>query len=212
MAGMNGIRNRAKSLWIKAMKAVGNTAASIASNTRYKVDEMTLQNKRREIRGNLSDMLYSQWMKGEKFSPELNKLLAEMQQIDNQLNDIRAERYAHTKAKSNGETAGGKESQTKSEESKTDISAAIQEPVQKNLPDGDGTDNLPGTRTDAFADSGLSLSNEINECFDHTDSVDRMAEKVNTSLHQLTNKIRSFPTTETNRQKSDKKASEGEQK
>ena len=45
MAGKKDMRDRVKSLWIRGMKAVGNTAASIANNTRYKVDEVTIQNR-----------------------------------------------------------------------------------------------------------------------------------------------------------------------
>ena len=37
-----------------------------------------------------------------------------------------------------------------------------------------------------------SVLSEIEGCFDHEASVDKMAERVNTSLDQLTDKIRSF--------------------
>ena len=30
-----------KNIWMKGMEAIGNTASSIASNTKYKVEEMT---------------------------------------------------------------------------------------------------------------------------------------------------------------------------
>ena len=39
MAQKTEMRDRIKALWIRGMKAVGNTAANIANNTRYKVDE-----------------------------------------------------------------------------------------------------------------------------------------------------------------------------
>ena len=54
MAGFNDIRDRVKNIWVKGMDSIGSTAASIASNTRYKVDEMNLQNRRREISQDLS--------------------------------------------------------------------------------------------------------------------------------------------------------------
>ena len=54
MADRNSFRDKAKSIWLRGMKAVGNTAASIASNTRFKVDEMTLQNRRRELLGDVA--------------------------------------------------------------------------------------------------------------------------------------------------------------
>ena len=54
MAGKSNIRDKAKLLWIKGMKTIGNTATNIANNTKYKVDEMTLQNRRRELGGRIA--------------------------------------------------------------------------------------------------------------------------------------------------------------
>ena len=39
---MADMRGKMKKFWMKSMQAVGNTASSIASNTRYKVNEMNL--------------------------------------------------------------------------------------------------------------------------------------------------------------------------
>ena len=86
MAGNSNIRDKAKQLWIKGMKTIGNTATNIANNTKYKVDEMTLQNRRRELGGDLSNAVYAMWLKGTEFPPELTKLLKEMQQLDEKLN------------------------------------------------------------------------------------------------------------------------------
>ena len=97
MAGNSNIRDKAKLLWIKGMKTIGNTATNIANNTKYKVDEMTLQNRRRELGGDLSSAVYAMWMKGTEFPPELTRMLEEMQQLDERLNDMRAERYAQGK-------------------------------------------------------------------------------------------------------------------
>ena len=41
--------NNLKNIWMKGMEAIGNTASSIASNTRFKVDEMNMVNRRAEI-------------------------------------------------------------------------------------------------------------------------------------------------------------------
>ena len=92
MAGKKDIRERAKALWIKGMKAVGNTAANIANNTRYKVDEVTIQNRRREVFNDLAHKAYALWLKGESFPEPMVKMLDELKQLDEQLNDIRAEK------------------------------------------------------------------------------------------------------------------------
>ena len=92
MAGFNDIRDRVKNIWMKGMDSIGSTAASIASNTRYKVDEMNLQNRRRDLAQDLSGRVYSLWQKGEAFPPEIEKLLKELQHVDETLNDMRAAR------------------------------------------------------------------------------------------------------------------------
>lgn len=46
---MADFSDKMKKAWLKSMEAIGNTAGNIASNTRYKVNEMTLLNRRREI-------------------------------------------------------------------------------------------------------------------------------------------------------------------
>ena len=75
MAGNSNIRDRAKLLWIRGMKSVSNTASNIANNTKYKVDEMTLQNRRRELAGDLSSVTYTLWLKGAELPDELTKIL-----------------------------------------------------------------------------------------------------------------------------------------
>ena len=77
------------------MKAIGNTAASIANNTRYKVDEVTIQNRRREVLGDLANKAYALWLKGETFPEPMTRMLQELKQLDEQLNDIRAEKESH---------------------------------------------------------------------------------------------------------------------
>ena len=145
MAGKKDMRDRVKSLWIRGMKAVGNTAASIANNTRYKVDEVTIQNRRREVLGDLAQKTYALWLKGESFPEAMNRMLEELKKLDEQLNDMRAEKYA-----SSGKTYC---------------------PPEESI-----------TETNAF--------------FDSDSSVGKTAERVNQSLEQLSDRIRSFPQNE----------------
>ena len=168
MAGINIIREKAKNIWLKSMEAVGNTAANIASNTRYKVDEVTLQNKRREIMNDLAVKTYSLWLKGVSFPDELKKMLNELQSLDDQLNDMRAAKYAST----NKLQAAGSVTQTDSGELSDD------EPDSEII-------NVPSP-----------VSSEINGLFDNTVSVGQMAQKVNHSLEQMSDCIRRFPQSE----------------
>ena len=87
------------------MEAIGNTAGNIASNTRYKVNEMTLLNRRREILSDFGARAYDLWQKGEVFPEELAQQLQELSQVDIQLNALRMERLAGVKTPDEQEKA-----------------------------------------------------------------------------------------------------------
>lgn len=86
-----------KGIWLKSMEAISNTASNIASNTKYKVDEMNLVNRRREILSNFSAQCYEMWQKGEQFPEPLAAQLKELSELDEALNAIRVEKLAGVK-------------------------------------------------------------------------------------------------------------------
>ncbi len=169
MSGKKDIRERAKALWIRGMKAVGNTAANIANNTRYKVDEVTIQNRRREVFNDLAHKAYALWLKGESFPEPMVKMLGELKQLDEQLNDMRAEKYALTGKKPVDAELPEAEAETEEEEEEQEEE-----------------DEGPVIAENSF------VSAEINDLFDDTPSVGKSAEKVNQTLEQLSGRIRSF--------------------
>ena len=85
-----------KNILVKSMEAIGNTASNIASNTKYKVDEMNLLNRKREILNDFGAIAYAIWEKEDNplFPDELKKDLEELCRIDNQLVDMRAEHFS----------------------------------------------------------------------------------------------------------------------
>ena len=168
MADGKDLREKAKTLWIKGMKAIGNTAASIANNTRYKVDEVTIQNRRREVLGDLANKTYALWLKGEIFPDAMAKMLEELKQLDEQLNDMRAEKYAASLI--------GKDT------------ASVDNPEEEN----DTDDESEEADESSDADDNSPVSAEINELFDNNTSVGKMADKVNSSLSQMSERIHSF--------------------
>ena len=172
------IRDRAKALWLRGMKAIGNTAASIANNTRYKVDEVTIQNRRREVLGDLANKAYALWLKGESFPEPMTRMLDELKQLDEQLNDMRAEKYAASITQGQNDSSA--------EESETDQPDMLQEEPEEEEEDLSVVSDNP------------SVSMEINGLFDEKDSVDRMAQKVNSSLDQMSERIRRFPQADEN--------------
>jgi len=165
MASRKNIRDSAKALWIKGMKAVGNTAASIANNTRYKVDEVTIQNRRREVLNDLAHKAYALWLKGEKLPEPMCRMLEELKKLDEQLNDIRAEKYALS-------------------------NKPVKQEAENRFQDAEGEEEQ---EEDPDPAEVSPVSAEINELFDGVSSVGKTAEKVNQSLDQLSDRIRNFP-------------------
>ena len=206
MTKVADLKKNIKNVWMKSMEAIGNTASSIASNTRFKVDEMNLQNRRREILNDFGAKAYALWLKGETFPETLSKQLEELQQLDNQLNDLRAERIASNLAKQSEdfpktqeETAedalkpaeGAEEKEgmdpaapiTGQEDEKTDHPADV--PV---IPELEKKDDVPVVQVapPSFKEKKPTVHEAINDLFDQaTPSVDEMAEKVNQSLNSL---------------------------
>lgn len=173
MAGKMNLRDRAKSLWLSGMKAVGNTAASIASNTRYKVDEVTLQNRRREVLGDLAVKAYALWLKGEAFPEEMDKMLRELNKLDEQLNDMRAEKYASRLQ----------------QDTPADAEETAEEPGEPEEPEQEEEEEDP----ESFPAESSPVRAEINELFDAESSVGSAAAKVNSSLQQLSDRLQRFP-------------------
>lgn len=86
-----------KDIWLKSMQAISSTASTIASNTKYKVDEMNILNRRRDILSDFGARAYELWQKGEVFPAPLNEQLEELSKLDESLNAIRTEKLAGVK-------------------------------------------------------------------------------------------------------------------
>ena len=86
-----------KKTWLKGMEVIGNTASSIAENAKYKVNEMNLETRRREILADFGSIAYEMWQRGENFPPELEAQLKQLNALDEQLTAIRAQRFAAAK-------------------------------------------------------------------------------------------------------------------
>ena len=107
-----------KGIWLKSMQAISNTASNIASNTKYKVDEMNIVNRRRDILSNFGAQAYEMWQKGIVFPEPLQSLLAELSDLDEQLNAIRTEKLA------------GVNTEEKSQSQKTEEAAEEEAPAE----------------------------------------------------------------------------------
>ena len=96
---MNDMSKNFKQVWLKSMEAISDTASRIATNTKYKINEMNIVNRRAEILKDFGAKSYELWQKGEQFPAELDVLLSELHQLECELSKIRAEKEAAKPAK-----------------------------------------------------------------------------------------------------------------
>lgn len=89
-----------KGILIKSMEVVGNTANNIANNTKYKLDEMTIINRRREILSDFGAKAYEIWQKGASFPDILEEDLQELCELDIRLNELRMAKLSNVETNS----------------------------------------------------------------------------------------------------------------
>ena len=92
---MSKIFENTRELFVKAMEGVSTSAAKLASNAKYKVTEVNLTTRRREILENFGKTCYELWHKGATFPPEVERQLVELADIDEQINTLKAEHFAY---------------------------------------------------------------------------------------------------------------------
>lgn len=167
-----------KNILVKSMEAIGNTASSIASNTKYKVDEMNLLNRKREILNDFGAKAYAIWEKGENtvFPDELKKDLEELCRIDNQLVDMRAEHYS---GQDNASSAAP-EPDMLAEGTETQASEQTADPESDSFSDEISPEkHTEDSEQDSVESSSSSVADAINSLFDSVSSADTSAEKAN---------------------------------
>ncbi|MDD3337212.1 MAG: hypothetical protein PHI98_17185 [Eubacteriales bacterium] len=91
---MAGVTNKVKLTFLKGMEAIGQSASNLASNAQQKLQELNLENQRREILTDFPLRAYDLWQKGEVLPDSLSQMLKELSELDERLGVLRAQRYA----------------------------------------------------------------------------------------------------------------------
>lgn len=166
-----------KNAWLRGMEAISNTASSIANNTKYKVDEMNIVNRRREILSDFGARAYELWQKGETFPEPLQALLTELSTLDEQLNAIRTEKLAGVKTEEPAEEsaaeepANGEAAEDAAESAETPAEAPLEDESEEEAlcEDASACEETPvyqievPAETDAPAENSESQTDETNE-------------------------------------------------
>ena len=202
---MIDIGKNIKDIWMKGMEAVGRRASDIASNTKYKVDEMNIVSRRAEIMKDFGMRAYALWQKGEKFPEELAAQLKELSELDEKLNDMRAERYASIKQEPNPDNNNDDNASQEKQDSEENESVPEGEPEESNDHQLDemneAGDEMPIIQVegvektianDEETESNPNLCDAINDLFQKIPSADETAEKVNGALDSLEEGLKKF--------------------
>ena len=202
---MIDIGKNIKGIWMKGMEAVGRRASDIASNTKYKVDEMNMVSRRAEIMKDFGMRAYALWQKGEKFPEELAAQLKELSELDEKLNDMRAERYASIKQEPNPDNNNDDNASQEKQDSEENESVPEGEPEESNDHQLDAMneagDEMPIIQVegvektianDEETESNPNLCDAINDLFQKIPSADETAEKVNGALDSLEEGLKKF--------------------
>lgn len=160
-----------KGIWLKSMEAISNTASNIASNTKYKVDEMNIVNRRREILSDFGAQAYELWQKGEKFPEPLDALLKELCELDEALNAIRTEKLAGVKT----------DDEPKEEKEEESVLAATEDMLE------DVADAIEDTAEDAVEIAKSTVSEKIDNAVDAVGATfKKLGSKIEGGIEALT--------------------------
>lgn len=95
---ISNFSSKVKIAVLKGMEVVGTSASNMASNAKLKVNEINLENKRREILTNFSLQAFELWQKGVPLPEPLAAMLSELSEIEDRLSVLRAQKYAKVPA------------------------------------------------------------------------------------------------------------------
>lgn len=139
---MSAWNQNVKSLLLKGLERVSQTASSLADNAHQKLDELNLETRRSELLHEIPVQALELWQNGVELPQELSTLLSELNELDQQLTVMRAQRYAkveedETESPVPDEETEGEEAPAAEEETETSA-----EPEE--APDPDMEENETG--------------------------------------------------------------------
>ena len=121
---------------LKTMEALGTSAANLASNAKLKVNELTLETRRREILTDFSLQAFELWQKGVSLPDPLAGMLTELSDIESRLSVLRAQKYA--KLNADGAVKGRAKGDAQAADETPTLDA--EDPAPDAEPEGDALD------------------------------------------------------------------------
>lgn len=195
-----------KNIVMKSIEAIGNKASDLAAGAKQKVGEYNLANEQKDVFSEIGSKVFELSKQGVAFPEELQEDLKKAAEIGAELDRIRAEKEAAEKAKQ--ETAKQEAEAAATDEKDKEAPEYREAPVIE-MPRFDGPvaaeyaarddRDVPVIRVDDpdekngdgdFADCPMSAA--INDLFEQMPPVDKMMDKVNSSLDELGENLKKF--------------------
>lgn len=195
-----------KNIVMKSIEAIGNKASDLAAGAKQKVGEYNLANEQKDVFSEIGSKVFELSKQGVAFPEELQEDLKKAAEIGAELDRIRAEKEAAEKAKQEAaEKEAGKTEETPEQKELPEYREApviemprFDGPVAAEYAARDDRD-VPVIRVDDpdekngdgdFADCPMSAA--INDLFEQMPPVDKMMDKVNSSLDELGENLKKF--------------------
>jgi hypothetical protein len=185
---MSEIGENLKSFLKKGIEVIGNKASDLASNAKQKVGEYNLANEKKDLFSAIGSKIYDNYLNGDTVPEGLEEELTRITEIDQELEAIRAEKEkAGESAESNAGEPG--------ERVQTEEEVSAEEPAAAEYAAKDDSD-VPVIEIEEEAEKEkvgeCPLSSAINDLFENMPPVDKMVDKVNSSLDDLGENLRKF--------------------
>lgn len=177
-----------KNMVIKSFETIGTKAVNFAANAKQKVETYNLVNRQKDLFAALGEKVYQMAGKGTSFPEELAEDLAKIARIDEELKRLsEQEETEETNETEKAEGSGsaepeiGREQETVAAEytAKDDMDVPV---IQ--------VENEPAAEEDSRSDCPLSTA--INDLFEKMPPMDKMVDKVNSSLDELGDSLKKF--------------------
>lgn len=176
-----------KNMVLKGIEAIGNTAGNIASSTKQKVEEFNLSNEMKELYAAIGEKVYAMAKEGVSFPDSISEELKKACETEKELLALRENDAEETGSDLTENPGREPEEQKKQEQG-----------IASEYTAEDDND-VPVLRVDTETDAAGSsepesnpLSSAINDLFEKMPPVDKMVDKVNTSLDDLGDSLRKF--------------------
>ena len=180
-----------KNIVMKGIEVIGNKANDLASNAKQKVDEYNLANEQKDLFSSIGSKVFELYSQGAEFPEELKNELKKAAEIGEELERIRAEKEAAAKT---AET----EVADSYAEMKTSSAVTVDETQTAAVYTAEDDGDIPVLKVEESDEkeeevfSDCPLSSAINDLFENMPPVDKMMDKVNSSLDELGDNLKKF--------------------